>query len=155
MSISYIIPSFGLYCLAFLLGQPIPYLGLPWPISFFGRPRPISSFPTSFTPMGFLLNHSGFTGLITTSLPFRLIGLWANPMNLLIPFFRLPWPIFYFLSISYNSHGLTTLFLGLPRPICFLLGHLLSFVGLLTIISAILAQWSLFYYSLSLSFSYC
>ena len=32
MSISYIIPSFGLYYLTFLLGQPIPCLGLPWPI---------------------------------------------------------------------------------------------------------------------------
>ena len=53
-------------------------------------------------------------------------------MNLLIPFFGLPRPIFYFL-----------------------LGHLLSFVGLLTIIPAILAQWSLFYHSLSPSFSYC
>ena len=105
--------------------------------------------------MGFLLNPLGFLGPITISLPFGLIGLWANPMNLLIPFFRLPWPIFYFLSISYNSHGLTTSFLGLPRPIYFLLGHLLSFVGLLTIILVILAQWSLFYYSLSPSFSYC
>ena len=59
MSISYIIPSFGLYYLVLLLGQPIPYLGLPWPISFFRRPRPISSFPTSFTLMGFLAKSFG------------------------------------------------------------------------------------------------
>ena len=104
--------------------------------------------------MGFLINPLGFHP-ITISLPFGLISLCANPMNFLIPFFGLPRPIFYFLSISYNSHKLTTSFLGFPRPICFLLGHLLSFVGLLTIIPAILAQWSLFYHSLSPSFSYC
>ena len=74
MSISYIIPPFGLYYPAFPLGQSILYLGLPWSISFFGRPRPISSFPTSFTPMSFSLNPLGLPGLITTSLPFELIG---------------------------------------------------------------------------------
>ena len=68
MSISYILSSFGFYCPAFLLGQPIPSLRFPWLISFLRLPRPISflghlgpfhslgslgPFPSSFTSMGF------------------------------------------------------------------------------------------------------
>ena len=61
-SIFYILSSFGLYWLAFLLGQPIPslgfpqpisFLGYPWPISFLKLPWPIFFFLFSFTPMGF------------------------------------------------------------------------------------------------------
>ena len=66
----------------------------------------------------------GFPNPIATSLPFGLIGLCANPMNLPIHFLGFPSP-FYFLSISYISYGFTTSFLGLPRPICFLPWHLL------------------------------
>ena len=114
ISISYIIPSFGLYYPTFLLGQPISCLGLPRPISFFGHPRPISFFLNSFTPMGFfLLNPLGFPGIVTTSLPFGLIGLCANPI-------------------------FTISFLGLPRSICFLSGHLL-FCGPVDHYSVILA----------------
>ena len=69
-------------------------------------------------------NPLGFPGPITTSLSFKLIGLYSNPMNLLIPFLGFLGP-FYLFSISYNSHGFTTSFLRLPRPICFLPGHLL------------------------------
>ena len=62
MLVSYIIPSFSLYCPVFLLGQfiqhlklprPILFLGHPQPISFFGHPWPISFFPTSYILMGF------------------------------------------------------------------------------------------------------
>ena len=66
-----------------MLGQPIPSFGLPRPISFIGLPWPISLF---FHFHGFLLNSLGFLGPITTSLPFGLIGLYANPMDILIPF---------------------------------------------------------------------
>ena len=48
--------------------------------------------PYLFHSHGFLLNLLGFPGPITTSLPFRLIGLCVNPMNLLIPFLSFPSP---------------------------------------------------------------
>ena len=67
---------------------------------------------SSCQPMSYILSSFG------------LIGLYDNLMNLLIPFLGFPGP-FYLFSISYNSHGFTTSFLGLPRPICFLPGHLL------------------------------
>jgi len=44
MLVSYIIPSFCLYCPAFLLGQFIQHLGLPRPILFLRHPRPVSFF---------------------------------------------------------------------------------------------------------------
>ena len=67
--------------------------------------------------MGFLPNPLGFLGSITTSL--LLITTWAywllgQPIEFTNSFPRLLWPIY--LSTSYYSHGLTTLFLGLPRP---------------------------------------
>ena len=80
--------------------------------------------PYLFYSHEFLLNPLGFPGPITTFLPFGLIGLYANLMNLLIPFLGFLDP-FYLFSISYNSHGFTTSFLRLPWPICFLPGHLL------------------------------
>ena len=76
--------------------------------------------PYHFHSHGFLLNLLGFPGPITISLPFRLIGLYVNPMNLLIPFLGFP-DSFYFFSISYNYHGFTPSFFGLPQPICFFL----------------------------------
>ena len=67
-----------------------------------------------------LLNHLGFPGPITTSLPLGLLAfkptpftnsfLWASPTH------------FYFLSISYNSYELTTSFFGASLARCFLLG---------------------------------
>ena len=80
--------------------------------------------PYLFHSHWFLLNPLDFLGPITTSLPFGLIGLYANLMNLLIPFLGFPGP-FYFFSISYNSHEFTTSFRRLPRLICFLPSHLL------------------------------
>ena len=62
----------------------------------------------------------GFPNPITTSLPFGFIGLYANHMNLLIPFLGFP-DSFYFFSISYNYHGFTPSFFGLPQTICFFL----------------------------------
>ena len=115
--------SFGPYWPAILLGQPIPCLRLHRPISFLGILCPFhSSLPLSL-PWVFAKSF-GLPGPITTSLPFGLIGFCADPMNLLIPFLDFLGPV-YFLSISYNSHGFTTSFLGFPRPICFLPSHLL------------------------------
>ena len=99
MPISYIIPSFGLFCQTFLLGQLIPCLGHLRPILFFEHPQPILFFLTFFTPMSFLLNLLGFPGSITTSLPFGLIGLYANTMNLLIPFLGFPDPFILSLNL--------------------------------------------------------
>ena len=63
--------------------------------------------------------------------------------------------IFFFFYISYNSHEPTISFLG-ASLICLLsIKPLIILVGLLTIILAILTQWSLFYYSFFLYFSYC
>ena len=138
MSISYIIPSFGLYCPAFLLGQSISYLGLPRPISFFfwaSLARFILSY--LFHSHELLLNSLGFPSPITTSLPLGLLAFEPTPFT--NPFLWASLAHFYFLSISYNSHGPTNSFLGA------FLAHLLSFrsliilVGLLTIILAILA----------------
>ena len=66
MSISYIIPSFGLTAQQ---THFVPWASLAYLVS------PISSCPTSFTPMGFLLNPLGFLGPITIFLFFGLIGL--------------------------------------------------------------------------------
>ena len=160
MSISYLIPSFGLYCLVFLLGQSIPYLGLPWPISFFGHLWLISSFSTSFIPMS-------FCWILWTSLTQEpYLYLWAywplSQPHLLIPFFWLSRPIFTFFPSLTIPMGLLLHSLGLSRLVCFLSGlcllslrPLIILVGLLTIISTILAQWFLFYYSYFPSFSYC
>ena len=138
MSISYLIPSFGLYCPAFLLGQSISYLGLPRPISFFfcaSLARFILSY--LFHSHELLLNSLGFSSPITTSLPLGLLAfkptpftnsfLWASPTH------------FYFLSISYNSYGLTTSFFGASSTRLLSLEPLIILVGLLTIIPAILA----------------
>jgi len=62
---------------------------------------------------------------------------------------------FCFLSISHNSHGLTTSIFGASSSRLLSLGPLIILMGMLTIIPAILAQLSLFYYSLFPSFLYC
>ena len=80
--------------------------------------------PYLFYSHEFLLNPLGFPGPITTFLPFGLIGLYANLMNLLIPFLGFLDP-FYLFSISYNFHRFITSFLRLSWLICFLPGHLL------------------------------
>jgi len=172
MSISYILSSFGLYYLAFLLGQTIPSFGLPWPISLFRLPRSISfpGLPRSISflrlpqPISFLfqfhrflLNSLGFFGSITTSLPliiFRLIGLYACCTKLLIHFLGFLNPFTSF-STSYYSHGFTAFILWASSTHLFLPDHLLFFASILTIIPVILAFWSLICYFLSPSFSYC
>ena len=94
--------------------------------------------PYLFHSHGFLLNPLKFPGPITTSLPFRLIGLCANPMNLLIPFLGFPSP--FLLSLHLLQFPWAYYFI----PWAFLT-HLLSFwpliifVGPLTTIPAILA----------------
>ena len=106
-----------------------------------------------FHSHGLLLNSLGFHGPITTSLPLGLLAfkttpftnsfLWASPTH------------FYFLFVSYNSHGPTTSILGASSTHLLSLRPIIILVSLLTIIPIILAQWSLFYYSFFLSFSYC
>ena len=124
MPISYIIPSFGLFCQTFLLGQLIPCLGHLRPILFFEHPQPILFFLTSFTPMSFLLNLLGFPGSITTSLPFGLIGLYANTMNLLIPFLGFPNP--FILSLNLLQFSWVYYFIPWASSTIFLFfGHLL------------------------------
>ena len=154
MSISYIIHSFRLYCPTFLLGQTIPCLGLPQPISFlrhprlvsfFGHPKPASSahfilwassahfiIPYLFHSK-FLINPLGFPSPITTSLPFGLIGLCANPINLLIHFLGFPGPFLLYL------HLLQFLWAYYFIPWAFST-HLLSFWPLVTL----RACWPLF-----------
>ena len=97
--------------------------------------------------------------------PFHSLGI-IDPFHPFLPpsfpwafakFFGLPRPIFTssFFYISYNSHEPTISFLG-ASSICLLsIKPLIILVGLLTIIPAILTQWSLFYYSFFLYFSYC
>ena len=120
------LPSFFFW--AFLASIPVrPTYSMPWASSAHFIPWASSThflLPYLFHFHGFLLNLLGFLDPITTSLSFVLIGLYANPMNLLIPFLGFPGP-FYFFSISYNSHGFTTSFLGFLGPICFLPSHLL------------------------------
>ena len=104
-----------------------PAYSMPWAFSAYFIPwASLAHFllPYLFHSHGFLLNPLGFHGPITTSLSFGLIGLYGNPMNLLIPFLGFPSP-FYFFSISYNSYRFITSFLGLPWPICLFPGHLL------------------------------
>ena len=86
---------------------------------------------------GLLLSLLGFLGPITASF------LWA------------PLACFCFISISYNSHGLITSFFGAFLVRLLSLWLFYYFVGLWTIIPAILAQWSLLCYFLSLPFPYC
>ena len=79
----------------------ISFLTLPWPIYFFF---------TSFTFMGFSLDHLGFLNPITTSLSlitFRTYWPLSQPNEFTNSFFGLPRPI-CFLFTSYYSHGLTT-----------------------------------------------
>jgi len=95
-----------------------------------------------FPSHGVLLNSLGFPDPITTFLhlgllafessPFTNSFLWNSPTH------------FYFLSISYNSHGLTTSFFRASLDCLLSLRPLIILVGLLTIIPAILGQWSLF-----------
>ena len=89
---------------------PLGVLGLlqsfrhPWPIPF-------------LYSHGLLLNLLGFPGPITISFTFSFTNsfLWTPPTH------------FCLLSISYNSHGLTTFFSGLPWACLFSLGHFLLF----------------------------
>ena len=109
----HIFTFFGLYWPTFLLYQPI---------SFYGFPRPIYFLYTSFTPMGFLLNHLVFLDPITTSLSlitFQAYWPLSQPNEFTNSFPELSRPI-YFLITSYCSHGFTTSFIGFPLPIYFL-----------------------------------
>ena len=169
-SISYILSSFRLHWPAFLLSQPTPSFGLPLPISFIGLPRPIAFlghpqpisflglpwpiffFLTSFTPMGFcqiLWTSPAWLSHPYLLLPFELICLYANPMNLLIHFLG-------FLSSFTSSLPLTILmgllpsFLDLSWLICFFLSTN-YFCGPVNHYSC----WSLLYCFLSPSSSYC
>ena len=51
-------------------------------------------------------------------LPFELIGLYANPMDLLIHFLDFLGPFTFYLPLIILV-GFTTSFIGLSRPICF------------------------------------
>ena len=143
----HIFTSFGLYWLTFLLYQPI---------SFFELPRPIYFLYTSFTPMGFLLNHLVFLDPITTSLSlitFQAYWPLSQPNEFTNSFPELSRPI-YFLITSYCSHGFTTSFIGFPRPIYFLFTSYYSCGpgGHYSCLSSLLGL--LYYFLFSLS-SYC
>ena len=106
-----------------------------------------------FHSHGLLLNPLGFPSPITTSLPLGLLAFEPTPFT--NPFLCASLSHFCFLSISHNSHRLTTSIFGASLSRMLSLGPLIILVGLLTIIPAILAQLSLFYYSLFPSFLYC
>ena len=112
--------------------------------------------PYLFHSHEFLLNPLGFPTQLPhpyLSLPFSLIGLYASATNLLIHFVGFPTclHLFYLLLFPwvYYFHSL-----GFLDPFASS-WQLIIFVCLLTIIPSILAYWSLLYYFLSLSISYC
>ena len=127
MPISHIIPSFSLYCPAFLLGQFIQHLGILRLISFFGHPWPISFFPTSFIPMGFWkILWASLTQLLHPS----SLGLLAfEPISFTNSFLWAPPTPFFFLSISYDSHGLTTSFFRASSTLFAFFGATFLFCG--------------------------
>ena len=109
-----------------------------------------------FIPIGFLLNPLGFLGPITTSLPlitFRAYWLLGQLNEFTNSFLGLPRPI-YFLITSYCSHGFTTSFLGLPWPIYFLFTSYYS-CGPATHYSCHSGLLGLLYYFLFSLSSYC
>lgn len=83
-------------------------------ISFLWLSRLINFLFISFTPMGFLLNHLGLFGLITTSLPF--IAFWAY------------WPLSQPNEFTNLFPGLFTSFLPVIIPMSVLL-HSLEFLS--------------------------
>ena len=88
----HILTSFGLYGPTFLLCQSISFIGLP---------RPIYFFFTSFTPMGFLLNHLVFLDPITTSLSlitFQAYWPLSQPNEFTNSFLGFPQPIYFFFT---------------------------------------------------------
>ena len=115
-----------LYLFCALLAN-IPAVLAHFTTSFLGFPRPIYFFFTSFTPIGFLLDSSGFLGPITTSLP--LLGFvgqhscCASPFHHIIP--RASSTHLLLLYLFY-SHRLFTRFFGLPWPNC----HIFTSFGL-------------------------
>ena len=118
-------------------------LGFLNPFYSFGHPRPTSffwaslvhsilKFPWAFTkifglprPNYHILYFWGLLAFAPT--PFTNSFLWAPPTY------------FCLLSISYNSHGLTTSFSRLPWACLFSLGTFYCFIGLWTIIPVIWA----------------
>ena len=161
MPISHIIPSFSLYYPTILLGQSIQHLELPRPffILWASSARSIlwaslAHFILSyfFHSHGLLLNLLGFPDPITTSFAFGFIGLRTNPIYQLLslgssgPFLL----SFYFLRFSRAYYFILWHFLD---PFVFF-GATYYFVGLWTIVPAILAQWSLHCCFLSPQFSY-
>ena len=89
---------------------------------------------------------------------YQILYLWVywplNQSHLPIPFFGLLQPVFaFFLFLTIPM--LSTSFFGASLAHLLSLGLLYYFVGLWTIIPAILAQWSLLCCFLSLPFSYC
>ena len=84
----------------------------------------------------------------------NLLG-FPDPIPLTNSFLLAPPVPFCFLSISHDSHGLTTSFFGASLAHLLSLGPHYYFVSLWNIIPAILAQWSLFCRFLFLLFSYC
>ena len=70
----------------------------------------------SFLPLTFLWAFAKFFGLPQPN--YYILYFWIywplNQSHLLIPFFGLIQPVFFFLSISYDSYGLTISFIGAP-----------------------------------------
>ena len=113
---------FSPYCLAFLLGQCIQHHRVPRPISFFGHPWPISFFPTFY-----ILVFAKSFGFPWSN--YHILCLWvywpSNQSHLLIPFFGLLRSVFAFFPFLTIPMNLLLYFLGLPRSVYFLWGHLL------------------------------
>ena len=137
--------------------HPIPWASLAYFISWAFSAH--FFFLYHFYSYELLLNPLGFPDPITTSLPliiFRACWPLCQHFEFTNSFLGLPRPIYFFCT-SYYSHVFTTSFLGLPWPICFFFVtfFFFFFVGLLTIILAVPAYWSLLHYFLFLSSSYC
>ena len=114
-------------------------LGFPSPFYSLGHHRPISFFPSFLHSHGLLLNSLGSLGPIAISFSFVFIGLQTNPIY---QFFSLgsSGPFFCFLSISHDSHKLTTSFFGASMARLLSLEPLCYFVGLWIILPVIQAQ---------------
>ena len=140
------------YNISSFLG-PFYSLGIFGPFHFLGILGPFHSFLLLTFPWAFAKSF----GLPWPN--YHILYPWvywpSNQSHLLISFFGLLQPLFTFFLFLTILMGLLLHHLGLPWPVCSLWEPLYYFVGLWTIIPAILAQWSLLYLFLSPPFSYC